>query len=158
MEELEIAKRRAMHLLGARDYGEKELLDKLRKNYSEKTCLTVVSLMTEYGYIDDERYAKKLAKLYIETRKYGKSRASLMMRQKGLDPETIKDALDFYDSENLVSEIAELIRKKYTDRLFIEGLEGKKEVQKVVAALARRGYSYNDIKSALYIIEDEYEE
>ena len=57
-----------------------------------------------------------------------------------------------------ISEIAELIRKKYTDRLFIEGLEGKKEVQKVVAALARRGYSYSDIKSALYIIEDEYEE
>ena len=45
-----------------------------------------------------------------------------------------------------------------SDRLFIEGLEGKKEVQKVVAALARRGYSYSDIKSALHIIEDENEE
>ena len=28
-------------------------------------------------------------------------------------------------------------------------------MQKVLAALARRGYGYNDIKTALYIIQDE---
>ena len=28
-------------------------------------------------------------------------------------------------------------------------------MQKVIAALARRGYGYNDIKTALYMIQDE---
>lgn len=157
MEELEIAKRRAMHLLAARDYGKKELFHKLMNNYSEKTSLAVIEMMTEYGYINDERYAKKLAKTYIEIRKYGKKRAALMMREKGLDRDTIDEALAEYDSDAITSEIVELLRKKYMDRLFLGGLEGKKEMQKVIAALARRGYSYSDIKTALYILEEEIE-
>lgn len=157
MEELEIAKRRAMHLLAARDYGRKELYDKLMNNYSEETSLAVTEMMMEYGYIDDERYAKKLAKTYIEIRKYGKKRAALMMREKGLDRDTIDEALADYDNDTITSEIVELLRKKYMDRLFLGGLEGKKEMQKVIAALARRGYSYSDIKTALYILEEEIE-
>lgn len=155
MEELEIARRRAMHLLAARDYGKKELYKKLLNNYSEETSLAVTEMMTEYGYIDDERYAKKLAKTYIEIRKYGKKRAALMMREKGLDRDTIENALEEYDAEAITSEIVALLKKKYMDRLFLEGPEGKKEMQKVIAALARRGYSYGDIKTALYALEEE---
>ena len=157
MEELEIARRRAMHLLAARDYGKKELYKKLLNNYSEKTSLAVTEMMTEYGYLDDERYAKKLAKTYIEIRKYGKKRAALMMREKGLDRNTIENALEEYDAEAITSEIVALLKKKYMDRLFLEGPEGKKEMQKVIAALARRGYSYGDIKTALYALEEEIE-
>lgn len=157
MEELEIARRRAMHLLAARDYGKKELYKKLLNNYSEKTSLAVTEMMTEYGYLDDERYAKKLAKTYIEIRKYGKKRAALMMREKGLDRDTIENALEEYDAEAITSEIVALLKKKYMDRLFLEGPEGKKEMQKVIAALARRGYSYGDIKTALYALEEEIE-
>ena len=157
MEELEIARRRAMHLLAARDYGKKELYKKLLNNYSEKTSLAVTEMMTEYGYLDDERYAKKLAKTYIEIRKYGKKRAALMMREKGLDRDTIENALEEYDAEAITSEIVVLLKKKYMDRLFSEGPEGKKEMQKVIAALARRGYSYGDIKTALYALKEEIE-
>ena len=157
MEELEIARRRAMHLLAARDYGKKELYKKLLNNYSEKTSLAVTEMMMEYGYLDDERYAKKLAKTYIEIRKYGKKRAALMMREKGLDRDTIENALEEYDAEAITSEIVVLLKKKYMDRLFSEGPEGKKEMQKVIAALARRGYSYGDIKTALYALKEEIE-
>ena len=155
MEELDIAKRRAMHLLGGRDYGRNELIEKLKNNYSEKIAVTVADLMCEYGYVDDDRYAEKLARQYITVRKYGKSRAALMMRQKLLDAQTIETALDKYTEDDITGEIAEILRKKYFDRLFLGGIEGKKEMQKVIAALARRGYGYNDIKTALYIIQDE---
>ena len=158
MNELDIAKRRAMHLLGGRDYGRNELVEKLKNNYSEDTAVTVADLMCEYGYVDDERYAEKLARQYITVRKYGKSRAALMMRQKLLDPDTIENALGKYSADDITAEIAEILRKKYYDRLFLEGLEGRKEMQKIIAALARRGYGYNDIKSALYIIKDEADE
>lgn len=155
MEELELAKRRAMHLLGGRDYGRNELIAKLKENYSDKTAETVTALMCEYGYVNDERYAEKLAKQYITVRKYGKSKAALMMRQKMLDSEVINAALESFTAEDITAEIAEILRRKYYDRLFLGGLEGKKEMQKITAALARRGYSYSDIKSALYIIKDE---
>lgn len=158
MEELDIAKRRAMHLLAAREYGRNELIDKLRNNYSEQTALTVADLMCEYGYVNDERYAEKLARQYITVRRYGKSRAKQMMRQKGLEDETIDAALDIYSEDDITEEICAILRKKYADKLFLEGLEGRKEMQKVIAALARRGYGYSDIKSALYIIKEEYDE
>lgn len=156
--ELEIAKRRAMHLLGGRDYGRNELTAKLKNNYSEETALAVTELMCEYGYVDDARYAEKLARNYIKVRRYGRSRAAMMMAQKGLDRDTIDEALSRYTQEDIVAEITDILRKKYADRLFLEGLEGKKEMQKIIAALARRGYSYNDIKAALYIMRDEFEE
>ncbi len=157
-EELDIAKRRAMYLIGGREYGRNELIDKLKNNYSEETAVKVADLMCEYGYVDDARYAEKLARNYIRVRRYGKSRAAVMMRQKGLDRETIDTALSQYTEEDMIEEIADILRKKYADRLFLEGLEGRKEMQKIIAALARRGYGYNDIKSALYIVQDESEE
>lgn len=157
-EELDIAKRRAMYLIGGREYGRNELIAKLKNNYSEETAVTVADLMCEYGYVNDERYAEKLARNYIKVRRYGKSRTAMMMKQKGLERETIDAALEQYTEEDMVAEIADILRKKYADRLFLGGIEGKKEMQKVIAALARRGYGYNDIKSALYIVQDELEE
>lgn len=158
MSELDTAKKRAMYLLGGKDYSRRELIEKLKKNYSEENAVKAADFMCEYGYVDDSRYAEKLARNYIVGRKYGKSRAALMMRQKGLDPEIIEEALSAYSKEDITEEIAEILRKKYIDRLFLPGLEGKKEMQKIVAALARRGYSYGDIKSALYLLQEEIEE
>lgn len=155
MEELDIAKRRAMHLLSGRDYSRKELTEKLMNNYSEATANAVAELMCEYGYINDERYAEKLARQCIKVKRYGKGRAAMYMRQKGLDADTIDAALEKYSEDDITEEIAELLRKKYADRLFLPGIEGKKEMQKVIAALARRGYGYNDIKAALYTVQEE---
>lgn len=157
-EELDIAKRRAMYLIGGREYGRNELIAKLKNNYSEETAVKVADLMCEYGYVNDERYAEKLARNYIKVRRYGRSRAAMMMKQKGLERETIDAALSQYTEEDMVAQIADILRKKYADRLFLGGPEGKKEMQKIIAALARRGYGYNDIKSALYIVQDESEE
>lgn len=158
MEELEKAKRRAMYLLGGRDYGKNELIEKLKNNYSEEIAVTVAETMCEFGYVDDDRYAEKLARQYITVRKYGKSKAAMMMRKKLLGRDTIDNALDKYTSDDITEEIAEVLRKKYMDRLFLEGIEGRKEMQKIVAALARRGYGYNDIKKALYMVQEELEE
>lgn len=158
MDEFETAKKRAMYLLGARDYSYNGLIEKLMNNYSEETSAKVADIMLGYGYINDKEYAKKLARKYIGVQNYGKSRASMMMKQKGLCPDDIDEALSEYGAEDMITEIEKLIRKKYMDRIFLGGLEGKKEMQKVIAALARRGYGYNDIKTALYNIAEESDE
>lgn len=152
--ELETAKKRAMYLLGGKDYSRKELTEKLLKNYSREAAEAAVSQMVEYGYLDDRRYAKKLARQYIEVRRYGKSRAKMMMIQKGLGPQLADEALEQYSAEDLIGEIVTIIEKKYYDRLFLEGLEGRKEMHKVMAALARRGYGYEDIKTAVSAVRD----
>lgn len=156
--EFETAKKRAMYLLGGKDYSIKELRDKLLKNYSPEICEAVIEKMCEYGFLDDERYAKKLARKYIQIQKYGKNRAKMMMIQKGLNPSLADEALERYSTDDLVSEIVGIIEKKYYDRLFIDGLEGKKELQKVMASLARRGYGFAEIKKAVYIVLENGEE
>ena len=158
--ELETAKKRAMYLLGGRDYSRKELLDKLLKNYSRETCEEAVRQMEEYGYLDDRRYADKLARKFVEVRKYGKSRAKMMMIQKGLGPSTADEALSRYSADDMVEEITAIIEKKYMDKLSVDGNEGMKEMQKVMAALARRGYGYDDIKKAISLTKKnaEFEE
>lgn len=158
MSELETAKKRAMYLLGGRDYSRRALYEKLREHYSEESCEKAVAQMCEYGYLDDERYAKRLARQYIEGRKYGKRRAALMLSQKGLERETIEEALSLYSADMVAEELADLIETKYLGRLFGEGPEGRKETQKVIAALARRGYGYGEIRTALSLVEERLEE
>lgn len=154
MTELEIAKRRALYLLGGRDYSRRELYKKLLNNYSPETCEKVVAFAEEYGYLDEERYAKRLARSYIEGKKYGARRAALMMKQKGLDGEVIEAALEQFPEELRRDALVGLVERKYYDRIFGEGLEGRKELQKVIAALARRGYSYGEIKNAIDTVRE----
>lgn len=158
MSELETAKKRAMYLLGGKDYSRRALYDKLREHYSPESCEKAVAQMCEYGYLDDERYAKRLARQYIEGKKYGKRRAALMLSQKGLERETIEEALSLYSADEITEELADLIEKKYLDRLFGEELEGRKETRKVIAALARRGYGYGEIQSAIALVRERAEE
>ena len=39
-----------------------------------------------------------------------------MMRQKGLDAQTVDDALGMYSSDDIASEITDILRKKYADK------------------------------------------
>lgn len=157
MSELETAKKRAMYLLGGRDYSRKELLDKLLKNYDRETCEAAVEQMAEYGYLDDRKYAAKLARKYVAVRRYGKSRAKMMMIQKGLGSALADEALSRYSDDDMIEEITALIEKKYIGRLSSDGAEGMKETQKVMGALARRGYGYEDIKTAISRIRENAE-
>ena len=70
MSELDTAKKRAVYLLGGKDYSRRELIEKLKKNYSEENAVKAADSMCEYGYVDDSRYAEKLARNYIVGRKY----------------------------------------------------------------------------------------
>lgn len=163
MSELETAKKRALYLLGGRDYSRKELFDKLLKNYSREICEAAVEQMIEYGYLDDRKYAFRLAKKYIEVRGYGRSRAKMMMTAKGLSSELSEEALEQYSDDDIVEEISAIIEKKYKDRLLIGGIEGRKEREKVMAALMRRGFEYRNIKTAIDLVRktddfDDYDE
>ena len=151
--EKERAKKRAMYLLGSRDYCRNELYKKLAENYCAETCHYVIELMEHYGFIDDESYARKLAKKLIKVNHRGKKRARFEMTMKGLDPEIVDEALEQYTDEEIIEEIESLILKKYSEKLY-----DRNDVQKVIAAMARRGYGFDDIKKAITMAREELEE
>ena len=152
------ASKRALYLLGGKDYGTRELYDKLAANYPPSVCDKVIARMRDYGYLDDERYAKKLARSQIIVKKHGRQRALIEMVRKGLPRELCESALDEYDKEDIQTEIAELVRKKYADKIDRGNPDWHYEQQKAIAALARRGYGYGDIKTAIETVLNEYQE
>ncbi len=145
------AKERALYLLDERDYSYVELFKKLEKNYDEDICYQVLNRLVELGCINDHRYAKKLAEHLCQTKKYGYYRAREEMRAKGLPNELITDALSELEDDTM-ERLIELINRKYARYLTDE-----KGVQKVKSALARMGYSFSDINTALEQFEEDYE-
>lgn len=137
------ARERALYLLEARDYSYLELFAKLEQNYQEETCYSVCDAMARLHLLDDRLYAEKLARQYLEGKRWGEYRARMEMRRRGLSDELIDAALEPY-FENTRERLAELVERKYS-----RYLEGPKGVQKVRSALARQGYSYEDIRAVL---------
>ena len=150
--EYERARKRAMYLLGSRPYSTAALREKLLNNYSEETADRVIEDMTRYGFLDDGDYARRLASSMLKGKKYGLRRAKAEMRRKGVPDELIEQALSEYSSEDLTESLTGLVRKKYADRI-----TERDERQKVIAALARRGYGFTEIKSAITAVLEEIE-
>ena len=143
------ARERALYLLDERDYGYVEMFKKLENNYSEDICYEVVNDLSRLGLIDDRRYAQKCAEYFLTRKLWGKYRAREEMRRRGIPSELIDEALEEYD-EGSDERLRELVEKKYARKLADEN-----GVNKVKAALARQGFSYDEIKRVLAEYEEE---
>ena len=152
------ARERAYYLLGYRDHSAKELYDKLIKNARPEIAAEIVALMQEQGYINDEDYAGKLARYYLQSKRWGARKTLFEMTRRGIDRETAQLAIEECGVD-YVEQIRQIIDRKYAQYLNDGDYKGK---QKVIAALTRLGYGYSDIKAAIseYLSadsdEDEY--
>lgn len=138
-------------LLSRRDHSIKELKTKLLRTVDENSADKAIEKMIEYGYLDDEKYANNLVKYLIEVKKMSKNHIKQEMYKKGVPSDIIISTLENIEIDN-VSSIVELLLTKYRMKLNVE-----EDNKKLIASLMRKGFSYSDIKTALYRIEnDEY--
>ena len=136
-----------LYCLDYRDYSAEDMFEKLKKTYkSEKLCLDVVRKLAAAGLIDDRRYAEKLARKLVVSRKLGWRRAKKEITLKGIDPDTAEEALAVYD-ETFGENLAWLIENKHS-RLLTDSSD-RKSIEKVKSALARYGYGYDEINRAV---------
>ena len=136
-------------LLSRRDHSVKELKTKLLRTVDEKNADKAIEKMLEYGYLDDEKYARNLVKYLAESRNMSKNHIKQEMFKHGIPNEIINLVMEDYEFDN-VSSVVDLIMTKYRNKLNNE--DGNK---KVIASLMRKGFSYSDIKNAFYRIENE---
>ncbi|MGN0528244.1 MAG: regulatory protein RecX [Eubacterium sp.] len=136
-------------LLSRRDHSVKELRQKLLRTVDPDNADKAIEKMLDLGYLDDEKYARTLFRHLYDNKRMSLNFIKREMYMKGIDPFIIEDVLCENEVDN-VANIVELINSKYAGKLQAE--DGK---QKVMAALARKGFSYSDIKSAFYRIENE---
>lgn len=152
------AKKRALYLLGSRMYCYNELYKKLLPSYGEEASRRAADAMQEYGYIDDEDYAAKLANRLIHVKHYGIGKTRWEMQRRGLDKNLVEDVLAEYTEEDIDGEIMELLRTKYSEKL-----DDPDDRRRTMAALARRGYGWGEVKRCMEQIsgcddEDEYDD
>lgn len=145
----------ALDLISVRSHSEQELIQKLRRKYSQDAAEAAAAKAAALGLIDDEAFAEMYARELIERKKYGVFRVKNELRKKGISSHIIESvllSLDIDPKESIIS----LVERKYARRLSDE--KGRRQT---VAALQRLGYSYSDIRSALSefdMSDDTYDE
>jgi regulatory protein len=137
------AKDKALRLLSFRDHSRAELTQKLKRSTDEEAAEQAAERMEQLGLIDDTVYAKKLASELILHKHYGRERAVFEMLQKGLDKETVLQAVDNINADP-GEQLLILLNKKYP-----HGINNENDNRKANAFLSRYGYKWDEIKQAL---------
>ncbi len=138
------AKRRALYLLGSRQYCRGELMKKLLPTYGEDIARSAVDYVAELGYVNDEEYAPKLAEYLIHTKRWGLRRTRYEMLRRGLDEELVDNTLEEFSEEEIDEEITALLEKRYSAKI-----QDYDDRRRTIAAFARRGYDYRAVKRCI---------
>lgn len=145
------AMEKAVALLATRPRTQQEITDALRQNaYPERTIARVMARLDEAGYINDTSFAEQWAASRT-TKGMGSRRIRMELRRKGVDSEAIDEALSAIDEDDRLSGALKAARKAASDK----DLSDPKDRQKILAALARRGYGYSEARQALEQLREE---
>ena len=139
------ARERALYRLDYRDHSRGEIVEKLSRNVDRVIAEEVADKLCELGLIDDGTYAKKLARHFLLTKKYGARRAEFEMRRKGIDGRLAAEAVaEVEPDEDLLEELA---LKKY-GRYLEDDPDGKGR-DKAIRGLMRLGHGYYEAEAAV---------
>ena len=143
------AKEKALWLISYRSHSKKELFDKLKRGFDEASAQKAVDRMEELGLINDEEFAKLYARKLVNGKKMSVKAAEFELYRKGIDKITAEQVLGEleYDPQ---TQIIEFITKKY------KNIDDEKIKRRAVAALQRKGYSWEEIKQAIESLVSEY--
>lgn len=147
------AQEKALYLLEHRSHSKKELADKIaRTAASKEAAQAAADHMEELGLIDDEAYARDLAKYLFTRKRFGTMRVKQELKLKGIDSLLIDELIEEFGGESETLEnITEVLNKKYS------GWQGDEKIRRrALAALQRLGYSYGLIRQAMQA--DNYDE
>lgn len=142
---LKRAKQKAMTLLQNMDRTESELRSRLlMQEFPENIVDQALRYVKSYGYVDDRRYVEN----FIFSRKSRKSKKEIYaeLGRKKVDGAIIEEMMELcYEKTDSGEAIRHLLRKKHYDP---ESADDSTK-QKIFSYLARKGFSYGEIKKAM---------
>lgn len=142
-----------LRLLSYRDHSVKELVNKLvmkghNRNYSE----IAAEKLREYGYLNDERYARFMAESLVERKGMSTRAVRTELLSKGISKEIADNVIENLDFDPILR-IIDLLNTKYSRKISDE-----KGVRRTTASLQRLGYKWSDINAAFRRLEIETED
>lgn len=138
---------RALDILALRDHAAGELYQKLCRKFDPHSAAAAVARAEELGLLNDADFARRRAAELMRKRK-SRREVEQDLAAKGIDRDTAAQVLEeLYAPEDgpdpEVAAACALVQRQYARKL----AEGKRP--QVMAALARRGFSYAVIRTAL---------
>jgi regulatory protein len=113
-----------------------------RKGYVDSLAKSLLVKAEKLGLINDEGFAKQWVEWRTNSGGRSKKKLSAELYQKKIDPEIINQVLSEIDEQTEIDQIKNVIARK-------SRLSQYQDKQKLVAFLARQGYSYYLIKRAV---------
>lgn len=140
----------ALNLIAFRSRASGELQRALQgKGYSSECAEAAVNRMLELGYLNDSRFAER----WIENRQEHRPRSVRMLkqelRQKGIDAETIGEAISTVEIDEYTDALALASKKAST----MAALDQPTRHRRISGFLARRGYGFDVIRRVLEAID-----
>lgn len=133
-----VARKILLDALTGQARSRKELADKLAKrNVPDDVATRLLDRFEEVGLVDDSAFARA----WIQSRAPGKGLArralSQELRRKGVDDETVRDALEELDPDDEREAARALVRKRLRS---MRGLDEQVATRRLVGMLARKGH------------------
>lgn len=134
---------RAIRYVSLRPRSQWEIKDYFRrKGYDEDVARTVLAKLEKLDLVDDAKFAAQWVEWRLNTSNKSRRQLKAELMQKRIDSDLIESALEGIDDQTELSQIKSLIERKQTQSQY-------QDQQKLMAYLARQGYSYGLIKQAL---------
>jgi regulatory protein len=140
----------AYALLAGRDFSRHELTERLlRKGYGAAVVDEAIAALAQEGFLREERYAEQFVTQHAG-RGRGPVRIRMELRERGVDAETIDQALDATEAD-WVQAAREARRRKFG----LSPPADYRERAKQARFLQYRGFSSDQIRAALGPDEDD---
>ena len=141
--DLDKAKIRSLRMLSRRTHSIYEIEKKLiEKGTSEEDARQTTLWLEELGYVNDADYAEAIARRY-QSRGYGIARIKNELFRRGIDRELWDDALSSLEKTQNEDAAVGFLEKK------LKGSNDKDDLRRALDALVRRGFSFDEAKSAV---------
>jgi regulatory protein len=149
------ARERALRLISYRDRSKDEVRRRLvGSDFPEDVVLEVVEQLSNSELLDDDRFSRDWVKARTQAKPMGRARLSSELRSRGVDKETVENALSCLDETaeyRLAHELA-VRRLGKMDR-------GDPSLRKKLASfLARRGFGWEIVGEVMESLRSEWEQ
>ncbi len=134
----------ALRFIANRMKTEAEIKRKLRTKNYDHISEQIIAALKAKGYVDDENYITCYIKDRINFNPMGRLRIKRELEQRGIEKMLIENNGE-YKSIDEKALIDSLLNTKLADY----DLNDNKDLRKIFAYLARRGFEYDNINSAL---------
>ena len=156
MSTYEMAKKIAAGLVAGRMYTCREIEDRLkRRKIEQEVAEQIVSEFAAAGILDDRAYAEAYVTQSVRLGGKGMYRIKQELYAKGV-AKSIIDSVCSESEEDTLAAVCEYVESR---RLY-EGITSRRDLERLKARLARRGFSPSEVRECLsqydFKFEDEY--